>query len=243
MRPARHGQQPAGRRIFAVHERQGGVQVPLGDPPAGRPARGNAEQPQAGFRLRSMTTPNGAVVHQHRLDRLREGLDGPPRQTVNHAVQFIVGGARNHLARRGGGRRFQCHFQAMREAPQSADRSDQPPWRRPTRWRQGPAAHAADTIGPAPDGRGHRPSAARPVSPITILQVAANQVHVGRLHANLAVGQIDDVDAVLLADPPLDGLTIAEQENLLVGRRRNRLGARQQRGREHRGPQEQRQFA
>ena len=56
-----------------------------------------------------------------------------------------------------------------------------------------------------------------PFPPVAFFQIGADQIDVGRLDANLAVAEIDDVKPVGLRDPSLDGLAVAEDEYPLVG--------------------------
>ena len=56
-----------------------------------------------------------------------------------------------------------------------------------------------------------------PFPSVTFLQGRANQIDVGRLNANLAVAQIDDVKPLLLGDASFDGLAVAEDEYPLAG--------------------------
>ena len=238
VRPARRCQQAARLRVLEVDELQHGVEIPLRDSPAGILISGSAKQPQAGLRLRPVTTRRSAVVHQHGLDQLRERLHRAGRQAANHPIQFVVGWSHGRIAR-SIGRRLGLHGH-LQPALQGGDhgivrlcgrgvgqlRGGRPPQIMP----QAPLGQFQVVVNIVHLDQG-------PLPLVAFFQASANHVDVGSFQTNLAVRKIDDPASVGLRDASLDDLPIAENDDplprlpgLVKRRRVFRAGGRYGRG-------------
>jgi len=212
VRPGKRLQQRAFHRVFPIDVLHDRIKVPLGDSPGGLFVGRHAPYFQIGIRLRAVATPAGAAIHQPRLDRLGEGFDRAARQALDHAVQLLV---RRSLTGQGiavGLRWLKGHFQPVLDRAQhrvgrvgghgvgqlDGGRPQQSVSQTPLGQFQ-VLMHVA-----GPDGR--------PLAPVSVVQIVANQLDLRFFQPNLPVAEIDDQHLLDLRDLAFENLAVAKND-------------------------------